>query len=72
MDQTLEKGWKWVLRAMGVAGFIYLAFKDEAPVAFYVLLAGLLGLPNVIAYQISANRASAEEAAHEEKHGYIP
>lgn len=58
---------------MGVAGFVYLVgFNANAPIAFYVLLGGLLGLPSVISYQLAVNRASAEEAAHEEKHGYVP
>ena len=60
MDARSELIWKWVLRALGVAGFTYLIVSDaNAPVAFYVLLGGLLGLPNVIQYQLALNRESA-------------
>lgn len=42
---------------MGLVGFVYLLASDpQAPVAFYVLLGGLLGLPNVIEYQMALNR----------------
>lgn len=85
MDDRLERGWKWVLRGLGVLGFLYLlTFKPDVPVAFYVLLSGLLGLPNVIAYQLRMNRQAKREDepappddsdpddAHKSKHGYVP
>lgn len=72
-NDRLEAAWKWVLRALGIVGFIYLiTAKPDAPVAFYVLLAGLLGLPNVIAYQIALNRSEATDDAHKDEHGYVP
>lgn len=46
-----------MLRLLGIIGFGYLVlYNPNAPVAFYVLLAGLLGLPNIIGYQIDINR----------------
>lgn len=57
MDERAETAWKWALRGLGVFGFIVLvAFWRDAPVAFYVLLGGLLGLPNVISYQLALSR----------------
>jgi hypothetical protein len=57
MDAQLEVAWKWALRFLGVVGFVYLlAYKPTWPIAAYALLGGLLGLPNVIAYQQRVNR----------------
>lgn len=69
MDERLESGWKWVLRGLGIVGFLYLiiVFKTEAPVAFYVLLTGLLGLPNIIDYQLKINRRRRQEATDERR-----
>lgn len=65
MDERAERAWKWLLRTLGVVGFGYLlAVNPDAPVAFYVLLAGLLGLPNIISYQMALNR---EQRAQEDR-----
>lgn len=61
-NERMETLWKWVLRCLGLLGFFYLIInRPDAPVAFYVLLAGLLGLPNIIGYQIAVNRSNAKE-----------
>lgn len=57
MDERAERAWKWLLRGLGVVGFAFLLITDrDAPVAFYVLLGGLLGLPNIISYQMALNK----------------
>lgn len=70
MDDRAEKAWKWLLRGLGIVGFGYLLIKDpNAPVAFYVLLAGLLGLPSVISYQLSLNKEQKRLEELVSKHG---
>jgi TctA family transporter len=85
MDDRLETGWKWVLRGLGILGFFYLMANQDANPAFYVLDAGLLGLPNVIELQRRMNREARRERSlerseedddpdehHRAKHGYVP
>jgi hypothetical protein len=57
-DAKLELIWKWLLRLAGLAAFIYtlLAKGGAAPVAAYVLIGGLIGLPNIISWQQVLNR----------------
>jgi hypothetical protein len=57
MDKKAEVLWKWILRGLGIGGFIFLLLNDlRAPVAYYVFLAGLLGLPNIISLQQELRR----------------
>lgn len=88
MDDRAERWWKWVLRGLGVLGFFFLLYlklvsHQDPSVSFYVLLSGLLGLPNVIAYQLRVNRRTREDDSqddddqdpdddHEARHGYVP
>lgn len=66
-DESAETFWKWLLRALGVIGFGFLLVTDpDAPVAFYVLLGGLLGLPNVIQYQLALNRQNKNRVEGED------
>jgi hypothetical protein len=51
-----ETAWKWSLRLMGVVGFVYLLDSDSTAPGLYILVAGLLGLPNILAYQLEQNR----------------
>lgn len=87
MDDRAEQAWKWFLRGLGVLGFFFLlwlkavAHQDPA-VQYFVLTAGLLGLPNVIAYQLRMNRSNRRaetqedepdpDSEHKKRHGYIP
>lgn len=61
---------------------------QDPGVQYFVLTAGLLGLPNVISYQLKMNREARRERSqddetppphhpdpdesHEERHGYVP
>jgi hypothetical protein len=86
MDDRAEQAWKWFLRGLGVLGFFFLlglktlSHQDPA-VQYFVLVAGLLGLPNVISYQLRINREqrrsrgeddSDPDQEHKERHGYVP
>jgi hypothetical protein len=57
-----ETAWKWLLRAVGVAAFLYvLIVKDgDVPMGAYVLIAGLIGLPSVVGLQQAINKGSSE------------
>jgi hypothetical protein len=62
-DAKLELVWKWVLRLAGMAAFVYILLNKggQAPVAVYVLIGGLIGLPNVVSWQQVLNgREKAE------------
>ena len=86
MDDRAEQAWKWFLRGLGVLGFFFLlglrVFADQDPaVQYFVLDAGLLGLPNVISSQLRMNRESRRsrqddesdpDTQHEKRHGYVP
>ena len=86
MDDRAEQAWKWFLRGLGVLGFFFLlglkAISHQDPaVQYFVLVAGLLGLPNVISYQLRMNREqrrvreddeSDPDQEHEKRHGYVP
>lgn len=87
MDDRAERAWKWFLRGLGVLSFFFLlgikAIGHQDPgVQYFVLTAGLLGLPNVISYQLKMNRENRRSSrqddepdpdkTHEERHGYVP
>lgn len=56
-DQKGEMLWKWTLRLAGLAafGYILLAKDGNVPAAVYVIVGGLIGLPNVITLQNALN-----------------
>jgi hypothetical protein len=58
LDQRAEALWKWLLRLAGLAAFVYvLIAKDgDVPLGVFVLIGGLIGLPNVISAQQLLNR----------------
>lgn len=61
-EQSLELAWKWLLRLTGLGGFIYLLLSHlGVPVAMYVMLGGMMGLPTVIEMQRTANKRKREE-----------
>lgn len=89
MDDRAERAWKWFLRGLGVLSFFFLlgikAIGHQDPgVQYFVLTAGLLGLPNVISYQLKMNREARRDKhddeaeppdpddSHEKRHGYVP
>jgi hypothetical protein len=57
-DARGEILWKWMLRIVGVATFIYilLVMKGDAPAAVFVIVGGLIGLPNVVSLQQALNQ----------------
>lgn len=56
-DARAELLWKWVLRSVGLATFLYilLARNGDVPAAVFVIVGGLIGLPNVISWQQALN-----------------
>lgn len=62
LEQRAEALWKWVLRLAGIAAFAYvLIAKDgNVPLGVFVLIGGLIGLPNVITAQQLLNRRGDE------------
>jgi hypothetical protein len=90
MDDRAERAWKWFLRGLGVLSFFFLlgikAIGHQDPgVQYFVLTAGLLGLPNVISYQLKINREQRSrnddedddgppdpDDSHKKRHGYVP
>lgn len=52
-EQRAETLWKWALRLAGIAAFAYILVVKGGDVALgaYVLVGGLIGLPNVIGLQ---------------------
>jgi hypothetical protein len=62
-EQRGELAWKWMLRLMGAAsfGYVLLAKDGNVPVAVFAIIGGLIGLPNVIAWQSILNRKGGDE-----------
>jgi hypothetical protein len=62
-DQKAELLWKWLLRLGGFAAFVYVLtfMHGNVPVAAYVLIGGLIGLPNVISWQQVLNGKAEDE-----------
>lgn len=61
-DKAADILWKWTMRISGLGAFFYvLFFKDDAPVAVYITIGGLIGLPNVISWQQALNRGRASD-----------
>lgn len=56
-EQKAELLWKWILRLSGLLAFGYiLLVKDgNVPATVYVIVGGLIGLPNVITLQNALN-----------------
>jgi hypothetical protein len=52
-ERTADLLWKWVLRVVGLVSFAYVLFvmRGDVAVAVYVLIGGLIGLPNVVSLQ---------------------
>lgn len=66
MADRAEQAWRWVLRGLGIAlltaaATVDLATHQEVPVALYVLIGGLLGLPDVWGAQRALNRIAKDE-----------
>lgn len=63
-DRNAEKLWKWILRLSGLAAFFYILFArdGDVPAAVFVIIGGLIGLPNVISLQQALNRKTLEES----------
>jgi hypothetical protein len=57
-EQRAETAWKWLLRLAGLGAFLYvLIFRGgDVPLGIFVLIGGLIGLPNVISLQQMLNR----------------
>lgn len=57
-DQRAEVAWKWLLRLAGLTAFLYvLLFKGgDVPLGVFVLIGGLIGLPNVVSLQQVLNK----------------
>lgn len=49
--------WKWILRGVGVAAFVYVLVVMDGEVALgaYIIIGGLIGLPNVLGWQQALN-----------------
>lgn len=64
-EQKAELLWKWMLRLSGLAAFAYilLAKDGDVPAAVYVIVGGLIGLPNVITLQNAINEKRGEANA---------
>lgn len=61
LDQRAETLWKWALRLVGLSAFVYVLIQgQDVPVAVYVLIGGLIGLPNVVSLQQLLNQRKQE------------
>jgi hypothetical protein len=60
----MEVLWKWMLRLAGLGAFAYVLIhhKGEVPVGVYVIIGGLIGLPNVITWQNMLNQGQGTGA----------
>jgi hypothetical protein len=58
-----ELAWKWILRLAGIAAFVYIlvARAGDVPVGTYVIIGGLIGLPNVISLQSALNQRATRD-----------
>lgn len=64
-EQKGDLAWKWLLRLVGVGAFVYVlvAKGADTPLAVYMLIAGMVGLPSVVSWQsaLNARKAPAED-----------
>lgn len=62
-EQKGELAWKWTLRLCGLAAFVYILLvkNGDVPAAVYVIVGGLIGLPNVISLQSALNQKRKDE-----------
>lgn len=66
MAERAELAWRWVLRGLGIVllaatAAVDLATHQEVPIALYVLIGGLLGLPDVWGAQRALNRIAKDD-----------
>lgn len=60
MERRAELAWKWLLRlgGLGLMCWVILGpMEGQAPLAVYVMLGGMIGLPSVWNVQERVNRA---------------
>jgi hypothetical protein len=59
-DQRAEVLWKWALRLVGIAAFAYILISKggNVPLGVFVIVGGLIGLPNIISAQQLLNSKS--------------
>lgn len=52
-DSRGERAWKWMLRGAGLAAFSYvlIAMGGDVALGAYIIIGGLIGLPNVLSLQ---------------------
>lgn len=50
LESKAELLWKWTLRLVGLAGFLYVLIAKDGEVALeaWVIIGGLIGLPNAL------------------------